>query len=120
MTQRAVVAGVAVLVLLSSVPLFMFAEKIFMPNDDQSEFEINMRAPEGTSLESSELIANRVASAVRRHIPEVDYTLTTIGGDPAHTRNLASIYVRLVPIERRARHQFAGIAALCLAGVLAL
>ena len=65
MAHRAIVAGVAVLVLLSSVPLFMVADKNFMPDDDQSEFEINLRAPEGTSLESTEVIANRVANAVR-------------------------------------------------------
>ena len=51
------------LVLLSSVPLFMIANKNFMPQDDQSEFEVNLRAPEGTSLEATEVIANRVANA---------------------------------------------------------
>ena len=52
----AIVAGVAVLVLLSSVPLFMMASKNFLPADDQAEFEINLRAPEGTSLEATEVI----------------------------------------------------------------
>ena len=32
--------ALAVLVLLSSVPLFMIADKNFLPNDDQSEFEV--------------------------------------------------------------------------------
>src|SRR5438874_5354845 len=50
MAHRAMVAGMAVLVLLSSAPLFMIANKNFMPQDDQSEFEVNLRAPEGTSL----------------------------------------------------------------------
>src|SRR5215813_5102656 len=63
MSHRAVMAGLAVLVLLSSVPLFMIADKNFMPNDDQAEFEINLRAPEGTSLESTEVITNRIATA---------------------------------------------------------
>ena len=56
MAHRAIVAGVAVLVLLSSVPLFMVANKNFMPQDDQSEFEVNLRAAEGTSLESTEVL----------------------------------------------------------------
>src|SRR6195256_6090587 len=34
------------------------------------------------------------------------YTLVTIGGDPAKTRNLGNIYVRLQPIEQRRRDQF--------------
>jgi len=107
MAHRAIVAGIAVLVLFSSVPLFMAANKNFLPQDDQSEFEINLRAPEGTSLESTEVITNRVANTVRARMPEVDYTLVTIASDPSKTRNLANIYVRLKPIEARRRDQFA-------------
>ena len=72
----------AVLVLFSSVPLFMMVNKNFMPQDDQAEFEVNIRAPEGTSLESTEVITNRIANAMRQHLPEIDYTLVTVGGDP--------------------------------------
>jgi hydrophobic/amphiphilic exporter-1 (mainly G- bacteria), HAE1 family len=106
MSHRAVVAAVAVLVLVSSVPLFMVTNKNFMPQDDQGEFEINLRAPEGTSLEGTELIANRIATAVRERISEVDYTLATIGGDQSKTRNLATVYVRLKPLDQRRRDQF--------------
>ena len=107
MRHRAIVAGVSVLVLLSSVPLFMAVNKNFMPQDDQAEFEINLRAPEGTSLEATEVLTNRIANAVRQRLPEVSYTLVTIAGDPAKTRNLGNIYVRLKPIEERSRDQFA-------------
>src|SRR5213075_3000728 len=107
MSHRAIVAGVAVLVLFSSVPLFMAANKNFLPNDDQSEFEINLRAPEGTSLESTEVITNRVARTVRENVPDADYTLVTVSGDPAGTRNLGNVYVRLKPIEERRIDQFA-------------
>jgi hydrophobic/amphiphilic exporter-1 (mainly G- bacteria), HAE1 family len=106
MAHRVIVSGIAVLVLLSSVPLFMIANKNFMPQDDASEFEVNLRAPEGTSLEATEVLSNRVAAAMRGRIPEVDYTLVTIAGDPAKTRNLGTIYVRLKPIEARRRDQF--------------
>jgi HAE1 family hydrophobic/amphiphilic exporter-1 len=106
MSHRAVVAGIAVLVLLSSVPLFKIVDKNFINNDDQSEFEINLRAPEGTSLESTEVITNRVAAAIRARVPEVSYTLVQIAGDPAKTRNLGNIYVRLTPLENRKRDQF--------------
>src|SRR4051794_30394343 len=61
LAHRALVALGAVLILLSSVPLFMVANKNFLPNDDQSEFEIGVRAPEGTSIAATELIANRIA-----------------------------------------------------------
>ena len=106
MARRALIAGGAVLVLLSSIPLFMIVPKAFMAPDDQSEFEINLRAPEGTSLEATEVLTNRVAAAVKSQVAEVEYTLTTIGGNQSGTRNLASIYVRLTPIEARKRDQF--------------
>jgi multidrug efflux pump subunit AcrB len=47
MAHRAIVAGVAVLVLLSSVPCSRSRTANFLALDDQSEFEINLRAPEG-------------------------------------------------------------------------
>ncbi len=106
MNHRAIVSAAAVLVLLSSVPLFVFANKNFIPVDDQAEFEINLRAVEGTSLEATELLSSRVASAVKR-IPEVDYVLATVGADPANTRNLSNLYVRLEPMDERDRDQFA-------------
>jgi HAE1 family hydrophobic/amphiphilic exporter-1 len=106
MGHRAIVAGIAVLVLLSSAPLFKIVDKNFINNDDQSEFEINLRAPEGTSLESTEVITNRVAAAIRAKVPEVSYTLVQVAGDPAQTRNLGNIYVRLKPLEDRKRDQF--------------
>ncbi|HET9809134.1 MAG TPA: efflux RND transporter permease subunit, partial [Candidatus Limnocylindria bacterium] len=103
--HRAIVAGIAVLVLLSSVPLFVIADKNFLPNDDQSEFEIGIRAPEGTSLEATEIIANRIATRVQR-LPEVDYTLVSVADDPARTQNVATIYARLTPVGERTRDQF--------------
>jgi hydrophobic/amphiphilic exporter-1 (mainly G- bacteria), HAE1 family len=106
LAHRWAVAGLAVLVLLSSVPLFMLADKNFLPTDDQSEFEVGLRAAEGTSLEATEIIANRIATRVRQ-LPEVEYTLVTVADDPAQTRNVATIYARLKPVHQRDRDQFA-------------
>ena len=105
MAHRGLVAVGTVLVLLSSVPLFRFTAVNFTPEDDQSQFDITMRAPEGTSLASMEVLANRVSTAVRA-IPEVEFTLVTVAGDAAGTLNTASMLVRLHPIEARSRDQF--------------
>jgi HAE1 family hydrophobic/amphiphilic exporter-1 len=106
MAHRGVIAGLAVLVLLSSVPIFRLVNVTFTPQDDQSEFDVSLRAPEGTSLEGTEVIANRVASAIRQ-IPEVSYTMVTVAGDSAGTLNTAGIYVRLKELGERDRDQFA-------------
>ena len=50
----------------------------------------------------------RSRSAIRQRLPEVDYTLVTIAGDPAKTRNLGTIYVRLKPIEERSARSVRG------------
>jgi Cation/multidrug efflux pump len=105
MAHRAVIATVAVLVFLSSIPLFRFVNVNFTTQDDQSGFDLSVRAPEGTSLDATQVLADRIATAIRR-IPEVDYTLLTVAGDGAGTQNNASIFVKLVPIEARRRDQF--------------
>ena len=105
LAHRSVVTGVAAAVLLSSIPLFVLANKNFLPNDDQSEFEVSLRAPEGTSLEATEILANRVATRIRQ-LPEVEFTLTSVAGDPARTQNLATVYARMRPVEARKRDQF--------------
>jgi HAE1 family hydrophobic/amphiphilic exporter-1 len=107
LSHRRAVALVAFLVLLSSVPLFLAANKNFLPVDDQSEFEVGLRAPEGTSLQSTELIANRIATRLRSGYPEVAFTMVTVADDSARTANTATIYVRLVPLGERRRNVFA-------------
>ncbi len=109
MAHRGLVAVGAVLVLLSSVPLFRITAVNFTPEDDQSQFDVTLRAPEGTSLAAMEVLANRLGAAIRQ-IPEVEFTLVTVAGDTAGTLNTATMLVRLHPIEDRERDQFAVMA----------
>ena len=105
MAHRGIIATLAVLVLFSSVPIFRIVNVNFTPQDDQSEFDVSLRAPEGASLEGTEVIANRVSAAIRG-IPEVSYTMVTVAGDSAGTLNTAGIYVRLKDLGDRDRDQF--------------
>ena len=109
MAHRGLVAVGTVLVLLSSVPLFRVTAVNFTPEDDQSQFDVTLRAPEGTSLAAMDVLANRLGAAVRK-IPEVDFTLITVAGDTAGTLNTATMLVRLQPIDARRRDQFAVMA----------
>ncbi|CAN5572863.1 N/A [soil metagenome] len=100
MTRRWIIVAACVLVIISIVPLFMFVGKNFLPVDDQSQFEINLRAPEGSTLTTSSAITGRVAADLRQ-LPGVTDTLTTIGGGQQEQVNVATIYVKLKPIEER-------------------
>ncbi|HEY2900386.1 MAG TPA: efflux RND transporter permease subunit, partial [Polyangia bacterium] len=84
----------------SCIPLVKAVPKGFLPKNDEAQFEISVRTPEGTSLTSTNLAAERIAREVREW-PEVSATMLTIGDNNTKTANLASIFVRLVPPDKR-------------------
>jgi len=104
MAHRWVVVTACLLVIISIVPLFMFVGKNFLPVDDQSQFEINVRAPEGSTLAATSVLAERISADLRK-LPGVTDTLTTIGGGAQEQVNVASIYVKLQPLEERSVSQ---------------
>ena len=100
MAHRWVVVAACLIVIVSIVPLFMFVGKNFLPVDDQAQFEVTVRAPEGSSLASTSQLTERIATDLRK-LPGVSDTLTTIGGGQQELVNVSSVYVKLVPIEER-------------------
>jgi len=104
--HRALVTVVAIAVVLSPLAFGRYVGFNFFPQDDQDEFEVSLRAPEGTSLEKTLDVSQQVASGIRG-LKHIGYTLTTIGEDQQRTQNLASIYVKLAPLADRPVSQFA-------------
>jgi HAE1 family hydrophobic/amphiphilic exporter-1 len=98
--RRWIVAIAAVATLGTCVPLVKKVPKGFLPKNDEAQFEITLRTGEGTSLAATSLAAERIAREVRRW-PEVTATLMTIGDNNEKTPNLAKVFVRLVPPDRR-------------------
>jgi multidrug efflux pump subunit AcrB len=94
MAHRRVVVAASALTILSIVPLFMFVGKNFLPNDDESQYNVHVRTPEGTSLAATTNLAERIAHDIRQ-LPGVEHTLMTAGGGPDKSVNNALIYVRL-------------------------
>lgn len=105
MARRWIVAIVSVLAIGSCFPMAGAAKKGFLPIDDRAQFEVTVRLPEGRSVPATELVGERVARIIR-DIPEVTATLVTVGDDATGTPNLARVYVKLVPPEKRKRSQF--------------
>jgi hydrophobic/amphiphilic exporter-1 (mainly G- bacteria), HAE1 family len=97
--RRAVVA-LSAMTILSIVPLFAFVGKNFLPADDQSQYNVLVRTPEGSSLAATNNIAEQVSRAIRG-LPGVEHTLTTAGGNADRSVNNATIYVKLRDIDRR-------------------
>ncbi|HWA74519.1 MAG TPA: efflux RND transporter permease subunit [Polyangiaceae bacterium] len=100
MKRRWVVVVASVASLAAVVPLMQRVPKGFLPKSDEAHFEINVRAPEGASLEATSLVAERVAREVRTR-GDVISTLLTIGDNNDRKPNQARIYVRLTDPEER-------------------
>ncbi|MEW5906408.1 MAG: efflux RND transporter permease subunit [Elusimicrobiota bacterium] len=65
-------------VVFSMVPLFLFLGKDFMPADDTSLYQINVTAPEGTSLGRMKEIFAQIETETRQ-LPHVKNILSSIG-----------------------------------------
>ena len=104
MGHRWVILGLVVLVFVSIPFLFMFVGKNFLPVDDQSQYEVSIRAPEGTSLGATSLLLERIATQIRQ-IPGVTDTLNTVGGGQQQVVNAGTIYVKLSAIQDRPKSQ---------------
>jgi len=100
MKRRWVVVIACLGALASTGPLAMKAKKGFLPVDDRAQFEVQVRLPEGRSLAATEVIGERVARVIRE-MPGVVATMLTIGDDDQRTPNLARIYIKLLPPDKR-------------------
>jgi len=104
MSHRWVVVVACGLTLGSCVPLAQAVPVSFVPEDDNAQFEVHVRATEGASLASTRIIADGIAREIR-DLPGVARTLMSIGDNEAKTANSANIYVRLTDPKDRAQSQ---------------
>jgi multidrug efflux pump subunit AcrB len=104
MGHRWIVVVACAVTLGSCVPLAGKANKGFLPVDDEARFQIQVRAPEGTSLDETRLTTERIARTLRDY-PEVKLTVTTVSDDSAKTHNLGTIFVLLTDPDQRKASQ---------------
>ncbi|HEX5085091.1 MAG TPA: efflux RND transporter permease subunit [Blastocatellia bacterium] len=101
MRRRFLVAGVALLVMASSIPLYGLIKHDFIPsNIDEAEFSVSLTAPEGTGLISmNEALA--AVEAELKQMPEIRLMLGRAGSSFLGSLNGADIYIRIPPHEER-------------------
>jgi len=102
--HRWAVMALALAVASTSWPLFLALGKDFLPVDDQSEFEISVRAAPGSSLEGTDAAMVQVEEEVRR-LPAVRHVLTVIGADSQRRVDRGSVTVELTPPADRQHDQ---------------
>jgi HAE1 family hydrophobic/amphiphilic exporter-1 len=99
--RRKVVVAVAVLVILSIVPLYRMVRQDYLPSGaDEAQFEMTIAAPEGASVAAMD-DAMRSIEAELKQIPAIRTVLTTIGGGPFQTTNEAQAFVKIAPHDER-------------------
>jgi HAE1 family hydrophobic/amphiphilic exporter-1 len=109
--HRWVIIALSGVVVCSTVPLFHVVGKDFLPQDDQSEFEVIVQTPEGFSLARTDA-AFRELEAQLRTLPGVTHVLSTIGDSSGRLKagegpvTEGSIYVRMADLGKRPLSQF--------------
>lgn len=91
--------AVTTVLLAFSLFLFRFVGGEFIPTTDQGLCQVTMELPEGTSLERTGELAQRVAAVARAH-SEVAGVLVKVGGEARGVED-ALIVIRLRPIAER-------------------
>jgi hydrophobic/amphiphilic exporter-1 (mainly G- bacteria), HAE1 family len=98
--RRWAVLALTMATLVSIGPLAAAVHKNFLPEDDQSQLEVVVRAPEGWTLDATNRFGSQLAAEIRR-LPGVDYTIVTAGDDPQSTPNRFTVFVKLLDLGRR-------------------
>jgi HAE1 family hydrophobic/amphiphilic exporter-1 len=104
MRHRWLVAAGALLIVLSSVPLYKVVRQEFVPsNVDEGEFDLSVTAPEGTSIASMNEVAERVERELQT-VKGIRLVLASAGGGGGGffgNVNSARFYIRLAPHAER-------------------
>ena len=101
MANRLLIAGMAVVVAFSAIPLYSLVRQEFVPSGvDEGEFEVSVTAPEGSSLASMNDALQDVEKEIRS-APGVRMVLASVGGSFLGAVNQGEFYVRLAPHEER-------------------
>jgi HAE1 family hydrophobic/amphiphilic exporter-1 len=105
LAHRAIMVGIFVLTVLSIVPIGRLVGKDFFAQDDQNEFEIVIKTPDGTSLAGTDFVLQNIEKEVWK-LRGVKHVLTTINSGGSSGVTDGSVYVSLTDLAERKFSQF--------------
>ena len=100
LAHRWVIVTAAVITVLSAGVMLKVIGKDFMVEDDMSQFEVSVQAPENYSLEAMGGVMTDIEHDLKT-LPGVKHTLLTIGADSRKKVNKGSIFVELIDRKKR-------------------
>ncbi len=102
MRFRWVVVLICIATVVSIVPLYKFVGMAFLPDEDESLFQVNLRGPQGTSLAATQSIMERIARDLREQLPGLKNTAVIVGGGGGGgSPSSGTINVSLLPLSDR-------------------
>ncbi|MFH2219253.1 MAG: efflux RND transporter permease subunit [Pseudomonadota bacterium] len=103
--HRALMLGASLLVFLGSLLLIPLVGVELMPATDESEVRVYAEMAVGTRLDLVDQAFQKIEDIVGREIPEVQNTVSFIGGSTWRARgsNAGEMRIALTPVKKRAR-----------------
>ena len=103
MRHRWAIVVICIAVVVSIYPLFKFVGMAFLPDEDESAFQVSVRGPQGTSLAATQSLLDRISRDIRQQVPGVQNTVVLAGGfgGGGGSGNSGSINVALAPVSER-------------------
>jgi HAE1 family hydrophobic/amphiphilic exporter-1 len=92
--HRAIMMGIAGLVVASAALLYPYVGKELVPDDDQGEFSINVRLPRGTSYQRTEEFIKPIEKEVLA-LPALDRVMQNVNS------GFANFNIMMTPLENR-------------------
>ena len=105
MRFRWAVVLICIVTVASIYPLYRYVGMAFLPDEDESLYQVNIRGPQGTSLSATQSILDRIARDIRAQIPGVQNTLVLAGFGRGSGSNNGFVNVNLVPVSERDQSQ---------------
>ncbi len=96
---------ICILTVASIYPLYKYVGMAFLPDEDESLYQVNFRGPQGTSLSATQSILDRIARDIREQVPGVQNTLVLAGFGRGSGPNNGFINVSLKPVGEREKSQ---------------
>jgi HAE1 family hydrophobic/amphiphilic exporter-1 len=101
MRHRWIVLAISLAVVVANYPLYKLVKQDYIPtNVDESEFEINVTAPEGATIRSMDTTMQAIEAEIHQ-VDGVTTLLTTVGSGGMPRVNAGQMYVRLKDMETR-------------------
>lgn len=105
MRFRWAIVLICVITIASTVPIYNAVGMAFLPDEDESLYQVNFRGPNGMALAETQSRLETIAREIRAKVPGVQNTLVLAGFGRGSGPNNGFVNVALKPISEREQSQ---------------